>query len=72
MPDMVIRKRFTADAAAGVPEYWLADLTTNVVWRHSSPERGAYQPVEECRRGQSIAPLQLPTCVVPVDAFLIE
>ena len=61
-----------AYAAAGVPEYWLADLTTNVVWRRSSPERGAYQRLEESRRGQSVAPLQLPTCVVPVDVFLIE
>ena len=59
-------------AMAGIAEYWLADLTTNVVWRHSSPGRGMYQRIEECHRGQSIAPLQLPTCVVPVDVFLIE
>jgi Uma2 family endonuclease len=59
-------------AAAGITEYWLADLTTNLVRRHSLPERGAYRQLEECHRGQSIAPLELPTCVVPVDAFLIE
>ena len=50
---------------------WIADLNANVVWRYSAPERGAYQRVEEHHRGESIAPLQLPTCVVPVDAFLI-
>lgn len=61
-----------AYAAAGIPEYWLADLTVNVLWRYLSPERGTYQRLEESRRGQLIAPLQLPTCVVPVDAFLIE
>jgi Uma2 family endonuclease len=59
-------------ARFGIPEYWLADLRSNVVWRYSSPERGVYQRVEECLRGQAIAPLQLPACVVPVDAFLIE
>ena len=47
------------------------DLNANVVWRYSAPERGAYQRVEEHHRGQSIAPLQLPACVVPVDVFLI-
>jgi Uma2 family endonuclease len=61
-----------AYAAAGIPEYWLADLNTNVVRRYSSPDRGVYQRVEECRRGQSIAPRLLPTCVVGVDVFLIE
>ena len=59
-------------AAAGVPEYWLADLTTNVVWRYSSPERGRYHHVEPCRRGQSIAPLLLPACVIAVDVLLTE
>jgi Uma2 family endonuclease len=59
-------------AAAGIPEYWIADLNANTVWRYSSPERGLYQRVEAHHRGQSIAPLQLPACLVPVDAFLIE
>jgi Uma2 family endonuclease len=58
-------------AMAGIGEYWLADLIANAVWRYSNPERGAYQRVEEYHRGESIAPIQLPTCVVPVDAFLI-
>jgi Uma2 family endonuclease len=59
-------------AVAGLPEYWIADLNANVVWRHSSPERGAYQHIEAHHRGESIAPLLLPACVVAVDAFLIE
>ena len=59
-------------AAAGIPEYWIADLNGNVLWRHSSQEHGVYQRIEGQHRGHSIAPLQLPRCVVPVDAFLIE
>lgn len=59
-------------AMSGIAEYWIADLNANVVWRYFAPERGAYQRVEEHHRGQSIAPLQLPACVVPVDVFLIE
>jgi Uma2 family endonuclease len=59
-------------AMSGIPEYWIADLNANVLWRYSSPERGVFQRVEECRRGQSIATQLLPTCVVPVDTFLIE
>jgi len=59
-------------AISGIPEYWLADLNANVVWRYSSPERGAYQHVEECRRGQSIAPRLLPACVIAVDVLLTE
>jgi Uma2 family endonuclease len=59
-------------AMSGIPEYWIADLNANVLWRYSLPERGVFQRVEECRRGQSIAPQQLPTCIVPVDVFLIE
>src|SRR5262245_23577589 len=46
-------------AAAGVHGYWLVDLNTNLVWRYSSPEGGAYRGVEQHRRGQSIAPVLL-------------
>jgi hypothetical protein len=59
-------------AAAGVPEYWLADLTTNVVTRYRSPEQGRYQSVEHLRRGQSIAPTLLPACAIAVDVLLME
>jgi Uma2 family endonuclease len=59
-------------AMSGIPEYWIADLNANLLWRNSMPKREGYQRIEEHRRGQSIAPLWLPGCVVPVDAFLIE
>lgn len=59
-------------AQAGIPEYWLADLKTNVLWRYERPEGDAYREVDRHQRGQSIAPRLLPECAVPVDAFLIE
>jgi Uma2 family endonuclease len=59
-------------AQAGVPEYWIADLNTNVVWCYRSLEQGAYQIVAQFKRGQSIAPQHLLTCLVAVDVFLIE
>jgi Uma2 family endonuclease len=59
-------------AAAGIPEYWLADLNSNLVTRYSSPDAGTYRAVEQLRRGQSIAPLQLPECVIAVEVLLTE
>ena len=59
-------------ATAGIVEYWLVDLNTNVVWRYSSPEQGTYGSVEQYRRGQSIAPALLPACVIDVDVLLTE
>ena len=59
-------------AAAGIQEYWLADLNANIVWRYSSPEQGAYRIVDPCQRGQSIAPRLLPGCVIAVDVLLTE
>ena len=62
----------TVYAAAGIPEYWLADLNANVVWRYSSPSSGAYRSVQPRRRGESIAPVLLPSCVIAVDVLLTE
>jgi Uma2 family endonuclease len=59
-------------AAAGIPEYWLADLNANVIWRYSNPERGVYRSIEQYRRGQSMAPHLLPSCTIDIDALLIE
>jgi Uma2 family endonuclease len=56
----------------GVPEYWLADLKSNVLWRYSHPVDGAYRDLEEHQRGQDVAPHLLSDCTVPVEAFLIE
>lgn len=59
-------------ASAGIPEYWLADLNANVVWRYCSPQEGTYRSVEALHRGQWLAPLLLPACEIAVDALLTE
>ena len=59
-------------AAAGIPEYWLADLNANVVWCYSSPGEGTYRTVDERHRGESIAPHLLPACAIAVDVLLTE
>jgi Uma2 family endonuclease len=58
-------------ATWGLAEYWLADLKANRLFVHSSPEGGTYRVIETHQRGESIAPRLLPSCPVPVDAFLI-
>lgn len=58
-------------AAWGVPEYWLADLPHDTLWRYRAPAGGNYQQMDAPARGASVAPALLPACVVPVDAFLI-
>jgi Uma2 family endonuclease len=57
-------------ATAGVPEYWLVNLNTDVVWRYQSPERGSYRDVREYHRGESIAPAHLLSCAIAVDVLL--
>jgi Uma2 family endonuclease len=59
-------------AAAGIPEYWLADLNDNVVWCYSSPEHGVYRSVDPHHRGHILAPRLLPSCAIGVDVLLTE
>jgi len=59
-------------AAAGISEYWLVDLNASLVLRYSALERGVYRSVEQHRRGQSIAPQLLPTCLIAVGELLAE
>ena len=68
--DREVKARVYAEAA--VPEYWIADLSTSVIWRYASPSEGAYETIGQSRRGEPIAPRLLPTCVIAADVFLIE
>jgi Uma2 family endonuclease len=68
--DRDIKARLYAES--GILEYWLADLTANLVLRYSAPERGVYRRIEQCRRGEPIAPHLLSTCAITVNAPLIK
>ena len=68
--DQTVKARLYAQR--GLVEYWLADLQNNRVLVHSSPDDGAYRVIESRHRGDSLVARLLPSCVVPVDALLIE
>ena len=55
-----------------LPEYWLVDLNDNVLYCHSSPERGTYRKVRQFRRDQSLAPQLLPNCVISTNDLIPE
>ena len=64
-------------AAAGIPDYWVTDLTGGrvVVHRQPVPDPAAryghrYSSVTELTRGQSLAPLALPGRPVAADELL--
>ena len=54
-------------ARYGIIEYWLVDLGTQTVSRHTSPDGNAYQDVVVRGRGELIAPVALPHCLVSID-----
>jgi Uma2 family endonuclease len=57
-------------AIMGISEYWVADLQNHRLLAHSKPEGDKYAVVREHHRGDSIAPLLLPDCSIPVDVLL--
>ncbi|MGH9201774.1 MAG: Uma2 family endonuclease [Vicinamibacterales bacterium] len=57
-------------ARMGVAEYWLADLNEHVLSCYSVPGRDAYADLRQYQRGQSVAPLLLPECVIAVDDLI--
>ena len=57
-------------AMAGIPEYWVADLKSNRLMVYSQPQGDAYSTVRELHRGEIVAPMLLPECLIPVDLLL--
>jgi Uma2 family endonuclease len=57
-------------AAAGIPDYWLLDLTGEQILVQREPKRGRYTRVEAVRRGGTLAPLAFPDLVLPLDELL--
>jgi Uma2 family endonuclease len=57
-------------ARAGIPEYWVVDLTAQRVLRHSEPRDGRYKLTEEFIIGDQITSLSDPPIVIAVaDIF---
>jgi Uma2 family endonuclease len=57
-------------AEAGIPEYWMVDLTRDGVIVHREPSAGAYRDVRMYGRGESWTSAVLGGFDVPVDAVL--
>ncbi len=57
-------------AQSEVQEYWLVDLDERLVSCYTEPQGGAYQRLQQCRAGQSLAPRALPECTIAVDVLL--
>lgn len=57
-------------ARAGVIEVWIIDLSQDLIEVHTQPSGGAYQVVRQVRRGESLAPGQLPALGVSAEAVL--
>jgi len=57
-------------AIVGIAEYWVADLQSERLLIHSEPSGDTYAKVRELHRGDTVAPVLLPDCRVPVDVLL--
>jgi Uma2 family endonuclease len=57
-------------AEMGVAEYWVADLNQETVFAYSDPHEKAYRVMRQFQRGETLAPVLLPTCMIPVDSLL--
>lgn len=57
-------------AEMGVPEYWVADIRNDSLIAYSEPRENNYAAVRHCRSGDTITPLLLPECPIPVHALL--
>ena len=66
--DRDVKGRMYADS--GVLEYWLVDLSENVLSCYSKPEGGTYRNVRNYRPGESISPELLPEHSIGADELL--
>ncbi len=57
-------------AIVGIPEYWMADLENDRLLIFTNPAADAYQSMRDFRRGDTVAPMLLPDCCIPVDILL--
>jgi Uma2 family endonuclease len=57
-------------ARAGVPEYWVVDLATRTLRRHTNPTVDGYTQVATAGPGDVLYPLAFRDLVVSIDAVL--
>jgi Uma2 family endonuclease len=57
-------------AILGVSEYWVADLQNGKLFVYSEPDGDTYTARRELKPGDSVAPLLLPHCRIPVALLL--
>jgi Uma2 family endonuclease len=57
-------------AETGVLEYWIVDIPNDCLLAYSDIHEGTYRTIRQYRRGDSIAPLLLPDCVIAIDNLL--
>lgn len=60
----------TLYAEAGVPEYWVVDLTARLVEVYRRPEDGRYTSMTTYRSGETVCLEQFPEVEVAVDEFM--
>jgi len=57
-------------ARAGIAEYWVVDLQSNVFHVFRSPNAGGYEDERICKIGQTLAPSEYPDVVIDIRAVL--
>ena len=57
-------------AAAGIPEAWLFDLTSETIAPHSEPRGGRYSLIAVAGRGDTLTSTVLLALTIDVDAIL--
>ena len=60
----------TLYAAAGIPEYWVANLRTGEVEARTDPVNGEYTTVRTVPSGGSISPVAFPDVVLTLHEFM--
>ena len=64
------RRKRPMYARAGIPEYWIVDLTTDHIEIVRDPSRARYRSVTLLRRGAVVSPQFAPDIVVDVSTIL--
>jgi Uma2 family endonuclease len=59
-------------ARAGMPEYWVLDISSRRLIVHRDPSGGKYRSVKTYREHQNVAPLAAPESPFPVAAAFVE